>query len=54
MANPFVPQLDISLESLCMHRCAHLGCVDDKHVTFSSCMSDKLALILDEATFLVE
>ena len=25
-----------------------------KHATFSSCMRDKLALILDEATFLVE
>mgnify|MGYP006889231907 CR=1 FL=1 len=56
MAYPFVSQLDIglNLESLCIHRYVHLNRVKDKHVTFSSCMSDKLAFILDEATFLVE
>ena len=56
MANPFVPQLDIriDLESLCIHRCVHLNRIEDKHATFSSCMSDKLALILNEPALMVE
>ena len=56
MANSLVPQLNIGLvlESLCIHRCVHLGRDEDKHVNFSSCMSDKLDLILNEANFLVE
>ena len=56
MANPFVQQLNIklSLQSFCIHLCVHLNRVEVKHVIFSFCLSDKLALILDEATFLVE
>ena len=56
MANPFVPQLNIrlSLESRCIHCCVHLSRIKNKHATFSSCMSDELALILDEKTILVE
>ena len=51
---PMLLVIELSIESLCIHLCAHLSHVEDKHVTFSSCVSDKLALILDEANFLVE
>ena len=49
MFNPLVPQLDIrlDLESLFIHCCVHIGHVEDKHVTFSSYISNKMALILD-------